>query len=59
MKMAWEIASTAILVSTVLVVRIANRITPQATVRLMQRYETQLDQFVRFLLGEKKEVGVR
>ncbi|MFA5128721.1 MAG: hypothetical protein WC445_02005 [Patescibacteria group bacterium] len=59
MKMAWEIASTAILVSTVLVVRIADRITPQATARLMQRYEPQLDQFVRFLLGEKKEVGVR
>lgn len=59
MKVAWEIASTAILVSTVLVVRIANRIAPQATIRLMQRYEPQLDQFVRFLLGEKKEAGVR
>lgn len=59
MKVAWEIASTAILVSTVLVVRIANRIAPQATVQFMQRYQPQLDQFVRFLLGEKKEVGVR
>jgi len=57
--MAWEIASTAILVSVVIVVRTADRIAPQATVRLMQRYEPQLDRFVQFLLGKKEEVGVR
>jgi hypothetical protein len=57
--MAWEIASTAILVSVVIVVRTADRIAPQATVRLMQRYEPQLDRFVLFLLGKKEEVGVR
>lgn len=59
MKTAWEIASVAILVSAVVVIRIADRIAPHATVRLMQRYEPQLDQFVKFLLGEEEEVGVR
>ncbi len=59
MKTAWEIASAAILVSMVLVVGAADQIAPQTTVRFMQRYEPQLDQFVKFLLGEEEEVGVR
>ncbi|MFA5413489.1 MAG: hypothetical protein WC348_03035 [Patescibacteria group bacterium] len=59
MKVVREVASTAILVSAVIVVRIADRIAPRATVRFMQRYEPQLDRFVQFLLGEEEEVGVR
>jgi hypothetical protein len=58
-KVVRELASVAILVSTVIVVGIADQIAPQTTVRLMQRYEPQLDRFVQFLLGEEEEAGVR
>ncbi len=59
MKAAWEVASAAILVSAVLVVAVADQIAPHSTSRFMQRYESQLDRFVQFLLGEEEEVGVR
>ncbi|MBI5071427.1 hypothetical protein HZB93_00830 [Candidatus Falkowbacteria bacterium] len=45
-------ASVAIIVFTVGVVGIADQIAPHTTVRLMQRFEPQLDRFVTFLLRE-------
>ena len=51
-KVAWELASMAIIVLAVGVVGIADQIAPRQTSRFMVRFEPQVDRFVMFLLRE-------
>lgn len=51
-KMTWEIASTATIVSMVVVVGIADQIVPRETADFMKRHEPQTEQLIQFLLSE-------